>query len=104
MHQHIEPRRGVPFTRSLDDLLRLALEADWAAREEGCTAPQGNWSVYHERNRRKAVLPSIWIKSYRVESKVPEGPMAQQQPPPSPPPQPIEPSKPETWRDRPSLL
>jgi hypothetical protein len=102
MHQPVEPGRRCNVTRGLDELLRLALEADWAAREEGCTAPQGNWSVYHERNRRKAVLPSIWIKSYRVGSKVPEGPMAQQQP--QPPPQPTEPSRPETWRDRKPLL
>jgi hypothetical protein len=100
MHQHIELKRGAHFTRSLDDLLRLALEADWAAREEGCTAPQGNWGVYHERNRRKAVLTSIRIKSYRIASQVPEGPGAQQQQQP----QPTEPPAPETWRDRPPLL
>jgi hypothetical protein len=96
MHQPVESRRGYHFTRSLDDLLRLALEADWAAREEGCTAPQGNWSIYRECHRRKVVLPSIWIRS----SEVPEGPMAQQQPPP----QPTEPPAPETWRSRPPLL
>jgi hypothetical protein len=98
MHQYVESRQKRPFTRSLDDLLRLALEADWAAREEGCTAPQGDWGIYRECHRRKVVLPSIWIRSYRIESPVPEGPLA------PPPPPPTELSSPETWRDRPPLL